>query len=289
MNYFKNRSNFYKSVLSCVDRPVNLLNDNLPEETKIDSHLTFEELKNRQIFENYFRYSFEQLRKRKMIYVIKSIISILLASLILSSIGTLFVLDFSKINPTWYVLIICELTVCPSLAVLIWKIRYQMLAKKNCLLQNMISVSLDLSTGDIVQTQDEFEEKYKKFMDESPIEAVKQHEYLQIISDTKNIRLCFSKLTLIQNKILGPLSENIAVEIILFVATFVVSAITFILDLMNNENSSTNLIITNCLVLSFALVFGIIVGLILADRSSKKAVEISVVRYLFYSYVTDAK
>ena len=126
-------------------------------------------------------------------------------------------------------------------------------------------------------------------MDGSPIEAVEQHEYLQIVNDTKNIRLCFSKLTLIQNKILGPLSENIAVEIILFVATFVVSAITFIFDLMNNEKSSTNLIITNCLVLSFALTFGIIVGLILADRSSKKAVEISVFRYLLYSYVTDAK
>lgn len=289
MDYFKNSSNFYKNVLSYVDRPVNLLNDNLPEDTKIDSHLTFEELKNRQIFENYSRYSFEQHRKRKVMHIIKTFVSILLTSLILSSIGNLFTMDFSKINPTWYILIICELTICPSLAVLVWKIRYQMLAKKNNLLQNMISFSLDLSTGDVVQAKDEFEEKYKKFMDGSPIEAVEQHEYLQIVNDTKNIRLCFSKLTLIQNKILGPLSENIAVEIILFVATFAVSAITFIFDLMNNEKSSTNLIITNCLVLSFALTFGIIVGLILADRSSKKAVEISVFRYLLYSYVTDAK
>ena len=289
MNCSEKTSNFNLSLLSLVDRPINILDDNLSGQTKINSRFTFDDFKRHYLSERYCYYSAKQFHARKVQEIIKKSAFIILISCVLSLSGTFLVIDFSKINPTWYILIICELTLCPSLAVLIWKIRYQKLANKNELLQNMFSISLDLAPDEIIHSKEGFEEKYKKFLDDSSIESVKQNEYLKLLHDTRNIRIFFSKLTFKQDKILGPLSDNLAVEIILFVATFAVSAITFILDLMKNESTSANLIISDYLALSLALALGLAIGIFLSNRSLKKALEISIFRYLFYSFVTNSK
>lgn len=289
MNCKCSSSDFITCLLSSVDRPINFLLDEIPSQTKVNSFVSYKDLQARSLSEQYDSFAIEKINRKKRLLMIKSIIFIVVISLVSSFISTAIQIDFSAINPTWYILLTCEMTLCPSLAVLIWKIRFQRLAKRDGLLQNMSSISLDLKASEIVNDTAKFKDKYLAFMNESFVETDKSGNYLETIQSSDNPRMCFYELSSKQSKIFSPLSENLAVEIILFLATLAVSLVTFILDLMNNVNVSRSLIISDCLTLAFALCVGVATGLFIAKRSHEKAVEISVIRYLFYSYLTDAK
>lgn len=289
MNCKYSSSDFITHLLSSVDRPINFLSDEIPSQTKVNSSDSYKDLQSQSLSERYRSLTSEKISRKKRLLMIKSIIFIVVISLVSSFISTTTQIDFSTINPTWYILLTCEMTLCPSLAVLIWKIRFQRLAKGDVLLQNMASISLDLKASEIVNDTAKFKDKYLVFMNGSSMETNKSGNYLETIQSSNDPRMCFYELSSKQSKIFSPLSENLAVEIILFLATLAVSLVTFILDLMNNVNVSRSLIISDCLTLAFSLFVGIAIGWFIANRSHEKAVEISVIRYLLYSYLTDAK
>ena len=179
-------------VLSSVDRPINLLSDSFSMETKINSNQTYEDLKTRCSSEEYAYYSRNKIAIKNLCPMISMILKIALFLMIIMAFWVstkLIAIDFSKINPTWYILIICELTLSPSLAVLVWKFKYQRLAKKSNQLRNMISFSLDLKVSDIVSRADEFEGKYNILVNKHNLKINKSERYLKMIRSIPDSRI----------------------------------------------------------------------------------------------------
>jgi|GEM_PF-6763459 len=292
MDSFNKKFNVMIRVLSSVDRPINLLSDSFSMETKINSNQTYEDLKTRCSSEEYAYYSRNKIAIKNLCPMISMILKIALFLMIIMAFWVstkLIAIDFSKINPTWYILIICELTLSPSLAVLVWKFKYQRLAKKSNQLRNMISFSLDLKVSDIVSRADEFEGKYNILVNKHNLKINKSERYLKMIRSIPDSRICFNELSLKQSKALGPLSENLVVETFLFMAILAVSIITFVVDLQSNINTSADWVTSDSIILALALGLGICTGCFMGDKSYENAVDISTFRYLFYSYLTDAK
>ena len=290
----KEQSDLPTKILSSVNRPINFLSIHFSKQTKIDSHRTYKEISGKHS-------QFEKpanLDQRKG-GTAKTVVYFLPFIFVFASVMSLFTsgvirFDFNQINPTWWIMVTSELSIGPSLAILTWKIKYQRKATRSLLFQNMTSFSLELRENEIKQNAGEFKDRYSslfkgswKLNDSSLIDA--DTKYLSLIQESSNIRLTFHELTRKQNKVLSPLSENLSIELIVFIASLAVSVVTMVINMESIENISMSTVIQSFITLLISCAVGIAIGLLVADISLKKAINIAVVRYFLYSYLTDAK
>lgn len=279
-------------VLSSVNRPINLLADNFSKQTKVDSHKTYKDVSQICYFE---RQEYLERTKRGKIFfiVLLGVFIVIVSSVISLFIRGVIQLDVNHINPTWWILITSELTICPSLAVLTWKIRYQIKADGSLLFANMTSFSLELRESEIKGNTDGFKEKYKSWVDSnqfssnSTIEG--NNKYLDAIQREPNIRLLFYKLSCLQSKVMSTLSENLSVEIVIFISTIIASIVTMVANMLSVAELTTITLIQDVSLLVLSCVVAIPLGFYMANRSFKKTINLAVIRYFLYSYLTDAK
>ena len=279
-------------ILSFVNRPINFLNDGFQKQTKIDSYRTYEDIEREHLFEEqaYLKHA-----KGELVFIFIMCMFFILAFSCISPLFTMGVIqfDFSHINPTWWIMITIELAIYPSLTILIWKIRYQIIAEHSLLFRNMTSFSLEFGEGEIKTDASDFESKYASWLRQNQWSGrsiiERNSKQLDLIQKDSNIRLVFYDLSRKQNKAMSPLSENLLVEIAVFITALIASVVAMVINMSSVQELTAATVIQDIATLLFSCVIAILLGFFAASLSFKKALNLAVIRYFLYSYLTDAK